>query len=131
MIQFGMYIMFPIGWMYYFGTNLDHKFAIPDFWPKQNETHTIPFEREEISEELERLKQRRLAVRARRLQYEGVSEEAASDVKAPEKPSVYLRSLQNSTRPREAVAAPTASTTPQEPEQEAGKAGKSWFGWLR
>lgn len=65
-----MYIMFPIGIMYYFGTNLDSRFAVPDFWPKEGQTHTIPFEREEISEELQRLKERRLAARARRLQLE-------------------------------------------------------------
>lgn len=116
--------------MYYFGTNLDRKFQIPDFWPKQNETHTIPFEKEEISEELERLKQRRLAVRARRLQYEGVSEEAASDIQTPEKPSAYLRSLQNSSRPKEAIATPVANQVSQEPGQESGKGGKGWFGWL-
>ncbi|KAJ8608481.1 hypothetical protein MRB53_039646 [Persea americana] len=69
-IQFGMYIMFPIGWMYYFGTNLDNRFAVPDFWPKQGETHRIPFEREEVGQELERLKQRRLALRQQRLEQE-------------------------------------------------------------
>ncbi|GAB7353427.1 hypothetical protein MBLNU459_g3897t2 [Dothideomycetes sp. NU459] len=134
--------MFPIGWMYYFGTNLDRKFHIPDFWPKQNETHTIPFEREEISEELERLKQRRLAVRARRLEYAGVSEEAASDIQTREKPSAYLKSLQNSSRSSSsssstslAVASQTsdegaANQAPQPSAHESGKAGKGWFGWL-
>lgn len=62
-----MYIMFPIGIMYYFGTNLDSRFAVPDFWPKPGETHQLPYEREEISEELERLKNRRLAIRAQRM----------------------------------------------------------------
>jgi len=78
--QFGMYIMFPIGVMYYFGTNLDSRFAVPDFWPKEGQTHTIPFEKEEISGELERLKQRRLAARSRRmaLQNEGVSTEVTT-----------------------------------------------------
>jgi protein PET100 len=66
-----MYIMFPIGIMYYFGTNLDSRFAVPDFWPKEGTTHRIPFEREEITEELQRLKQRRLAARAHRLAIEG------------------------------------------------------------
>nr|POE53384.1 fad-linked oxidoreductase [Quercus suber] len=72
-----MYIMFPIGIMYYFGANLDSRFAVPDFWPKPGQTHTIPFEREDINDELERLKQRRLAARARRLalQNEGVDTE--------------------------------------------------------
>ncbi|KAF2216311.1 hypothetical protein CERZMDRAFT_6689, partial [Cercospora zeae-maydis SCOH1-5] len=68
--KFGMYIMFPIGFMYYFGINLDSRFSVPDFWPKKGQTHEIPFERDEIKEEIERLKQRRLAARARRLQAE-------------------------------------------------------------
>lgn len=72
--KFGMYIMFPIGIMYYFGTNLDSRFAVPDFWPKEGQTHTIPFEKEDIHEELERLKQRRLAVRAHRLAMESRGE---------------------------------------------------------
>ena len=48
-----MYIMFPIGFMYYFGTNLDSRFKVPDFWPKPESTYKIPFEREEIEAELE------------------------------------------------------------------------------
>ena len=63
-----MYILFPIGIMYYFGTNLDGKFSVPDFWPKEGQTHKIPFEREEIQAELERLRARRLALRAQRLE---------------------------------------------------------------
>lgn len=68
--KFGMYILFPIGIMYYFGTNLDNRFAVPDFWPKENQTHKIPFDRDEIQSELERLKARRLALRAKRLEEE-------------------------------------------------------------
>ncbi|KAI9879670.1 MAG: hypothetical protein M1830_007777 [Pleopsidium flavum] len=68
--KFGMYIMFPIAWMYYFGTNLENRFSVPDFWPKPESTHKIPFEKEDIHGELERLKQKRLARRARRLQVE-------------------------------------------------------------
>lgn len=67
-----MYTLFPIGWMYYFGTNLDNKFSVDGFWPKPEQTHKIPFEREEIDKELERLKRKRLALRDRRL-----AEEAA------------------------------------------------------
>ncbi|MCJ1265370.1 hypothetical protein MMC22_005247 [Lobaria immixta] len=66
--KFGMYIMFPIGWMYYFGTNLESRFSVPDFWPKPENTHRIPFERGELEEELERLKKERLDRRARRLE---------------------------------------------------------------
>ncbi|PSN70654.1 hypothetical protein BS50DRAFT_570181 [Corynespora cassiicola Philippines] len=64
--KFGMYILFPIGVMYYFGTNLDNRFSVPDFWPKEGQTHKIPFEREEIKKELERIKAKNLeAKRAR------------------------------------------------------------------
>lgn len=65
-----MYIMFPIGWMYYFGTNLESRFSVPDFWPKPEATHRIPFERDELKEELERLKNKRLERRAKRLEEE-------------------------------------------------------------
>ncbi|KAF2717953.1 hypothetical protein K431DRAFT_206336, partial [Polychaeton citri CBS 116435] len=64
--KFGMYIMFPIGIMYYFGTNLDERFHVPDFWPKPGQTHKIPFDREEMREELEKMRERRLQNRARR-----------------------------------------------------------------
>jgi len=49
--------------MYYFGTNLDNRFAVPDFWPKPEQTHKIPYEREEIKLEVERMKQRRLEMK--------------------------------------------------------------------
>ena len=67
LLQFGLYIMFPIGWMYYFGTNLESRFAVPDFWPKPENSHKIPFEREELKAEMERLRVIRLERRARRL----------------------------------------------------------------
>jgi protein PET100 len=62
-----MYIMFPIGVMYYFGTNLDSKFSVPGFWPSREQSNKIPTEKEEIDAELERLKARRLALRQMRL----------------------------------------------------------------
>ncbi|KAG9239352.1 hypothetical protein BJ875DRAFT_448502 [Amylocarpus encephaloides] len=68
--KFGMYIMFPIAIMYYYGTNLDNKFAVPDFWPKPEQTNRIPFEKDEIHTELERLRQRRLFLRDKRLENE-------------------------------------------------------------
>ncbi|KAF2274232.1 uncharacterized protein EI97DRAFT_460357 [Westerdykella ornata] len=64
--KFGMYILFPISIMYYFGTNLDGRFSVPDFWPKEGQTHKIPYEREEIKKELERLKARNLEAKRRR-----------------------------------------------------------------
>ncbi|OCK79554.1 hypothetical protein K432DRAFT_329958 [Lepidopterella palustris CBS 459.81] len=77
--KFGMYILFPIGIMYYFGTNLDNRFSVPDFWPKEEQTHKIPYERDEIEAELARLKARRLALRAKRLE-----EEARAHAKSQE-----------------------------------------------
>ena len=73
--------MFPIGWMYYFGTNLESRFNIPDFWPAPETTHKIPFERDEIRAEVERLRAKRLAKRARRLEMEGKVEGAAEETK--------------------------------------------------
>ncbi|KAJ9612096.1 hypothetical protein H2200_003691 [Cladophialophora chaetospira] len=52
--KFGLYLSFPIGYMYYFGTNLESRFAVPGFWPTQEQSHKIPYEREEIKAELER-----------------------------------------------------------------------------
>ncbi|KAI9783709.1 MAG: hypothetical protein M1816_001190 [Peltula sp. TS41687] len=66
--KFSMYIFFPIAFMYYFGTNLDERFSVPGFWPKPEQTHRIPFERDEMKEELARLKNQRLERRRRRLQ---------------------------------------------------------------
>lgn len=60
--------MFPIAVMYYFGTNLDNRFSVPDFWPKADQTHKIPFERDEIRAELERLRKKRLERRAKRIE---------------------------------------------------------------
>lgn len=53
--------------MYYFGTNLEERFNIPDFWPAPETTHKIPFDRDEIQAEAVRLRAKRLAKRARRL----------------------------------------------------------------
>jgi protein PET100 len=63
-----MYIMFPIGWMWYFGTNLETRFTVPDFWPEPGTTHTIPFEKEDLKAMGERLKADRVERRRRRLE---------------------------------------------------------------
>jgi protein PET100 len=65
-----MYIMFPIGIMFYYGHNLDQRFSVPDFWPKPEQTHKVPFERDEIKSELERLREKRLYLREQRLRRE-------------------------------------------------------------
>jgi len=59
--------LFPIGIMYYFGTNLDSRFTVPAFWPKAENANKVPTDRDEISAELERLRARRLYNRERRL----------------------------------------------------------------
>lgn len=69
--KFGVYIMFPIAFMYYYGTNLDNRFTTPDFWPsKPEQTNRLPYERDEIKNELERLKEKRLYLREKRLREE-------------------------------------------------------------
>jgi protein PET100 len=62
-----MYVMFPIGIMYYFGTNLDSRFSVPDFWPKAENANKVPLDRDEIHAELERLRAKRLYLRDQRL----------------------------------------------------------------
>jgi protein PET100 len=53
--QFGMYVMFPIGIMYYFGTNLDNRFSVNNFWPKPEECNKLPRDRDEVKAEYERI----------------------------------------------------------------------------
>jgi protein PET100 len=69
-----MYIMFPIGIMYYFGTNMDNKFSVQGFWPTREQSHKIPTEKQDIDAELEILKARRLALRQMRLEKERYQE---------------------------------------------------------
>lgn len=59
--------MFPIGIMYYFGTNLDERFSVPDFWPKAEQGNRVPFEKDEIQAELARLRAKRLYLRDQRI----------------------------------------------------------------
>jgi protein PET100, fungi type len=63
--------------MYYFGSNLENQFSVPDFWPKPEQSHKIPHDWEDIDKEIARLKQRRLAARDRRLEMEKLN--ASSD----------------------------------------------------
>lgn len=94
--QFGLYILFPIGYMWYFGTNLEERFSVPDFWPKDNQTHKIPFEKDEIQSELARMKARRLAMRENRLAGEGQTEEAKKAHEDFEKAMADLQRLRQS-----------------------------------
>lgn len=65
--------------MYYFGTNLESRFSVPGFWPPPEQTHRIPFEKEDMREELEKLKRMRLEKRARRLEMEAREAEIAKE----------------------------------------------------
>jgi protein PET100 len=67
-----MYIMFPIGIMYYFGTNLDSRFSVSGFWPTKEQLNKIPYERDDIEAEIDRLKNKRLVMRRKRLQEEAL-----------------------------------------------------------
>lgn len=116
-----MYIMFPIGIMYYFGTNLDSRFAVPDFWPKEGQTHKIPFERDEIDEELERLKKRRLAARARRLAME--EQGLSTDV------TVHRDTELQHPRSEILEATKTSFEGPEAAVRREGGGGKGWFSW--
>lgn len=120
--QFGMYIMFPIGWMYYFGTNLDERFSVPDFWPKENETHHIPFEKDEIQSELARLRARRLAARQRRLELEGNHDPVEQHVDAQHSP--ILETL------KKTDAAPFQQRQQPEPSTNNSQS-QGWFSWLK
>ncbi|PHH72326.1 hypothetical protein CDD80_4606 [Ophiocordyceps camponoti-rufipedis] len=75
--HFGMYVMFPIGIMYYFGTNLDNRFAVPGFWPKPEECNRVPRDREEVVAEYERIvaRQRRRQLEEQRRLSDGVKGE--------------------------------------------------------
>lgn len=68
--------------MWYYGTNLDNRFSVPDFWPKPEQTYKIPFEKEEIHSELERLRQRRLYLREKRLEREARMEQRRNEEEA-------------------------------------------------
>lgn len=110
--------MFPIGIMYYFGTNLDSRFSTPDFWPKPGETHTIPYEKEEIKEELERLKARRLAARERRLELERQGEST----------DVMVNRDEQAVNPKPEIL---EATKVEEPEKSQIVKQNGWLSWLR
>jgi hypothetical protein len=111
-----MYIMFPIGWMYYFGTNLDDKFTIKDFWPTKEQLNKIPTEREDIAEELEKMKKRRLQKRELRLkEVQGDEDEMA--LKMPVRGALAVRG------PLDQIADNAARVLERE--------GKGWLQWAK
>ncbi|KAJ6787637.1 hypothetical protein PWT90_06623 [Aphanocladium album] len=79
LILFGTYVMFPIGIMYYFGTNLDNRFSVPDFWPRPEECNKLPRDREELKVEYDRMIARQRAKQARFEQERAKSESAGSN----------------------------------------------------
>lgn len=120
--------MFPIGWMYYFGTNLDSKFSVTDFWPRPEQQHKIPFERDEIESELQRLQKRRLELRARRTREEQ-AEQAGSGLENEHAASVGVQ---------EAVAglngfdrSSAGGPLDQLGDNAAKQVKKSWGEWIR
>jgi len=121
--KFGMYILFPIGIMYYFGTNLDSRFSTPNFWPKEGQTHTIPFEKEDIQSELQRLRERRLQNRARRLEMEAQGFDM--DV-------TRQKDAVSEEGPREILGEVKTVEPEKSPFAREGGGGKGWFGgWLK
>lgn len=56
--------------MYYFGTNLDDRFAVQGFWPKPEECNKLPKDREEIKAEYERIVARQKLRQARAFEEE-------------------------------------------------------------
>jgi protein PET100 len=77
--QFGLYLSFPIGYMYYFGTNLENRFSVPGFWPTQEQGHKIPYERDEIKAEVERIQRE---MKDREVQRRRQTENAFDSVRA-------------------------------------------------
>jgi len=77
--KFGMYLMFPIGWMYYFGTNLDERFQVPDFWPTQEQSHKLPYEKADLRAEIERMNR---AIREKELNRRAETEKAFEGLRA-------------------------------------------------
>lgn len=71
-----MYILFPIGWMYYFGTNLEERFTVHNFWPTAEQSHKIPESKEEIDRELNRMRRLDTLKRERKLREEQQQETA-------------------------------------------------------
>lgn len=57
--------------MYYFGTNLDERFSIPDFWPTQEQSHKIPYDKADIRKEVERIQGRMRERQRERAKIEG------------------------------------------------------------
>lgn len=62
--------MFPIGIMFYFGTNLDDRFAVQGFWPRPEECNKVPRDRDEVKVEYERIVARQKLRMAKKIEEE-------------------------------------------------------------
>ncbi|OZJ03171.1 hypothetical protein BZG36_04075 [Bifiguratus adelaidae] len=78
-VKFGIYVMFPIGWMLYFGGPefFDRHVRNINFWPKEETTNKPPSTKQDIQSELVRLKLEREARWRRR--HEQQAQEQAQD----------------------------------------------------
>lgn len=63
--------------MYYFGTNLDDRFSTKGFWPTAEQSHKIPLDKEEIDQELSRMRMVDAVKRERRLAAEAQAQAQA------------------------------------------------------
>jgi protein PET100, fungi type len=73
-----MYVMFPIGIMYYFGTNIEERFAVHNFWPRPEECNKIPHDRDEIRAEYERIVARQKLRQAKKFDEEKLRSQSQS-----------------------------------------------------
>ena len=103
--------MFPIGWMYYFGTNLENRFAVPDFWPEPGSTHKIPFEKDELKELGDKLREQRLERKRRRLEREAVGENEMDEMSGEGRGGVVEEVKRVEEGQREQVEGDVASTS--------------------
>ena len=76
-----MYLMFPIGVMYYFGTNLDNRFSVPGFWPTAENSHKLPRDREELQVEYQKIVAQQKLKQARRAEMERQQQQQQGDDK--------------------------------------------------
>lgn len=67
--------------MYYFGTNLEDRFSVPGFWPTKEQSNKIPYEKEEIKAEVERIRDEMRAKELERRRRREETERAFEEVR--------------------------------------------------
>ncbi|QSL66522.1 hypothetical protein MERGE_000902 [Pneumocystis wakefieldiae] len=57
-LKFGIYVIFPVGIMYYFGSPSFYRKYVKElnFWPPKEKTNCLPVNKNDIKNELHRLK---------------------------------------------------------------------------